>query len=126
MTITTLQQAAIQRIKDNAGGTPVTYPNRAATTSLPRYVVQVGPGSNRTITLGGDTDRTQEIIVLVETAPGVYATESDTLVQALINAFPVNQKVGGGYVPTLPNPRPPMDNADAYTVPVIIPLRAFF
>lgn len=126
MTVTALQQAAIQRIIDNAGAVAVGLPNRAAPKTLPRYIVQIGPGNNRTATIGGTTDRAQDIVVLVETDAGAYALENDTAVQALINAFPVNQKVGPGYVPTLPSPRPPITaEKSVYSVPVVIPLRTF-
>lgn len=124
MSITALQQAAIQRIIDIFGAPNIGLPNRPAPPK-PRWVVQIGTGANRTLGMNGSTERRQDIVVLVEVDDDEFAGFSDELVQTLADAFPVNLRFGGGYVPVMPSPRAPIYGDGTYSVPVVIELRAY-
>ena len=113
-------QAIISRIVANSGGTNIVLPNGPGK-SLPRYVVQEAGGMQRTSTLAGLTDAIPEVVVRVETEAGTYATESNSLVKALVDIFPPALRFSGMTVVDAPDPRPPLPILDGvYAVPVII------
>ena len=119
MSITTGQQALIKRIV-----TMTDPPNNVLQNgpgkSLPRYVVQVSGGSQRTATMAGQTDAVPEITVRVETGTE-YATDNDVLVAALVARFRPGTRFDGVTILDAPLPRPPLPVTDGvYTVPVII------
>ena len=92
---------------------------------MPRYVVQVSGGGQRTATISGATESRPEIVVKVETAADGYATSNDTLVAALVAMFPVNARFDGVTILDAPQPRPAMPVTDGvYSVPVIV--RGYF
>ncbi|MBN8189551.1 hypothetical protein JF540_22965 [Salipiger thiooxidans] len=129
MSLTEGQQALIRRIVTMGGGTNVSLPNGPGK-ALPRYVVQAAGGSQRTLGLSKVTDARPEISVRVEVAAwpdGQYATQSDTLVAALVARFAVADQFDGVTIEDAPNVRPPMPVSDGvYCVPVIIRGRCFF
>lgn len=120
MSITDGHQAIIARIVSQAGGTSVVLPEGPGK-SLPRYVVQEAGGSQRTVTLAGDTLARPEVVVRVETEAGRYATENNALTKALVGMFPPGASFGGVHVRDAPSVRPPLPTTDGvYSVPVVI------
>lgn len=124
MSLTDGQQALIRRIVTMTRTANVVLPN-GSDEPLPRYVVQASGGSQRTV--GGRTEANPEITVRVETCSGKNATQSDELVAALVDRFPVHARFDGVTILDAPLPRPPLPDTDGvYSVPVIIRGRTSF
>ncbi|HBT01653.1 MAG TPA: hypothetical protein DEB47_17755 [Citreicella sp.] len=132
MSITEGHQALIRRIVTMSGAPNIVLPGGPGK-ALPRIVVQVSGGSQRTMGLSGATDSTPEITVRVETAQkdaqgrDAYATANDALVAALVARFAVGGTFDGVTIEDAPLPRPALPVTDGvYSVPVIIRGRLFF
>ena len=119
MSLTAGQQALIRRIVTMTTSANIVLPNGPGA-ALPRYVVQVSGGSQRTATVDGVTDARPEIVVRVETVADAYATDNDALVAALVARFRPGDKFDGVTVIDAPLPRPPLVGDGVYSVPVII------
>lgn len=119
MSLTAGQQALIYRLVTMSGGTNVVLPNGPGK-GLPRYVVQVSGGAQRTATLGGRTDATPEIVVQVETEADDYVTANNALVAALVARFAVGSRFDGVTITDAPLPRPALVGGGVYSVPVVV------
>ncbi len=117
MSITDGHQLLVQHLIDMPGSTDIALPNGPGK-ELPRYVVEIAGGAQRTATHGGETDASPEIVVRVETR-NEYTTENDALVKALVNRFTPGTRIGTLTILDAPLPRPPLPGP-TYSVPVII------
>lgn len=124
MSLSTGQQALIRRVVTMDSPPNIMLPNGPGK-GLPRYVVQVSGGSQRTAMLDGTTDAYPEIVVQVETESSEYATENDTLVAALVARFKPGDKFDGVTIMDAPLPRSAVPGP-CYSVPVIIRGRMSF
>lgn len=120
MSIIAAQQAIIRRLLTAPGRPNIVLPNEGGEVPLPRWVVQAGPASQRRATIGGTMDATLEIVVTVETAADAFATESDALVQQLVDRFPVDARFDGVRIMEPLSPRPALPGGPHHAVPVVI------
>lgn len=113
-------QAIISRMIAELSGSNIVLPNGPGK-SLPRYVVMEAGGRQTPATLDGTTDAYPEVVVRVETRAGVYATQNNNMVSALVDAFPLGLQFSGMRVHRAPDVRPPLPIQDGvYSVPVIV------
>ncbi|MBR9841435.1 MAG: hypothetical protein GYB50_26815 [Rhodobacteraceae bacterium] len=123
MSITTGQQALINRVVTMASPPSIVLPNGPGK-GLPRFVIQTAGGSQQPSTLTGETRAFPEILVRVETnafPEGQYLIQSDALVAALVARFPPGVKFDGVKIDRAPDVRPPLPVTDGvYAVPVYV------
>lgn len=130
MSVTLGHQEIIRRIIRMAPhGVSIALPNGPGKT-LPRYVVRDAGGSQTTTTLSGTVEAAAEVLVLVDTATGLFATQSNELTAALVQMFPPALRFGDETQMTVvdsPSVRPPLPSLDGvYSVPVMIRARLTF
>ncbi|MGI3168397.1 hypothetical protein ACRARG_04545 [Pseudooceanicola sp. C21-150M6] len=119
MSITAGQAALIRRIVTMTDPPNIVLPNGPGK-GLPRYVVQVSGGAQRTMGVNGSTEARPEIVVRVETGTD-YSTENDALVSALVARFAVGDLFDGVKITAAPSPRAALPVTDGvYSVPVVI------
>lgn len=127
MSVVAAQQALIRRVLTMPGRPGIVLPNhRGPYPPPPRYVVQVSAAAQVRLGISPYTDATAEIVVRVETADAAFAGDSDALVQALVDRFPLGARFDGVTVVDRPLPRPPFHADGLYVAPVIVRGRTFF
>lgn len=124
-TYTKAQHAMIARLQAMPGRPPLVYPNMGNSTNRPRIVVQVSAQTARALTFGGVADATTEIVATVEVDEGTGAT-ADAIVQTICDQFPLHARFDGVVIQEPPSPRPSLQGAGYFSVPVVIRGRHFF
>jgi len=119
-------QALIRRIVTMDGAPNVVLPSGPGK-PLPRYVVQEAGAAQRTMGVGGQTEANPEIVVRVETVGSAYATENNTMTQALVDRFGLGERFDNVTITQAPRVTPPLPVTDGvYAVPVVISGRIYF
>lgn len=123
MTITTAQQAIIQRLIDTPSAPPIGLPNRAAP-AIPaggvRWIVQKTPGSILRRYVDGTRWIRAEINVRVEMLDGQYAGPVEASIAVIDARFAPNTRFGSLVVIDPPDPKAGMTDGGVYSVPVYI------
>ena len=123
MTITAVQAAALDHLATVTGRPDTVWPNMAKIATTPRLEVYEGPVAARQITFGGMSDAKLMLQVDVVVKAGTETTEMRTVVQRVLDAFPIDQQIGDARIsgPAVPGAYR-QDNTE-YRCSITIPFR---